>query len=545
VPTPAQRRSITDDRRKALMSSSEINRRAFARPAVTGVRVPARDARSRLESRRWWVLGVIGLAQMMIALDNTVMNIALPSAQRALHFTAGERQWVITAYTLAFGSLLLISGRLADRVGRKNVLVTGLIGFAVASAIGGAAHNFTMLVASRAIQGVFAAFLAPAALAVLTTTFARGRERGRAFGIFGAIAVGGATVGLLLGGVLTEYLSWRWTLYINIVTAVPAAAGAIVLLPGRGPAAAHGRIDVPSTATVCGGLFAIVYGFANVPRDGWTSATTVGFLAAGAVLLVAFITLQGRVSNPLLPLRVLLDRTRGGGYLAILVATGAMLGVFLFLSLYLQQILRYSAVRTGLAFLPLPLILVVVAAMLGPSLARRVPPKALVPVGMLLGAAGVYLLTGISLTSGYWTHLLPSMLVLGIGLGLVFSTSSSVATLGVLSEDAGVASATFNTVQQVGGSIGVAVLNTLAATASARFLAAHSAAGRSAAAHSAAGRAPAVRDAAQAAVHGYATAFWWSTGLFVLGAAVSALLLPRGVPAALRDPGEENRMVPT
>jgi EmrB/QacA subfamily drug resistance transporter len=460
---------------------------------------------------------------MMIALDNTVMNIALPSAQRALRFDAGDRQWIITAYTLAFGSLLLISGRLADRLGRKNVLVTGLIGFAIASAVGGAARSFVMLVASRAVQGLFAAFLAPAALAVLTTTFTRGRERARAFGIFGAIAVGGATVGLLLGGVLTEYLSWRWTMYINIVAAVPAAIGAIALLPGRGPSPSHARIDLPSTATVCGGLFAIVYGFANVPRDGWGSAVTLGFLAVGAVLLIAFVSLQARVSNPLLPLRVLLDRTRGGGYLAILLATGAMLGVFLFLSLYLQQILNYSAVRTGLAFLPLPLILVLVAAVLGPVLIRRTGPRVTVPLGMLFGAGGVFLLTQITLTSSYFTHLLPSMLVLGIGLGLVFSTSSSIATLGVLAEDAGVASATFNTVQQVGGSIGVAVLNTLAATASARYLA---------------GRVHTAHVSAQAALHGYTTAFWYSTGLFLLGAVISVLLLPSAIPAGLRDPDE-------
>jgi EmrB/QacA subfamily drug resistance transporter len=517
-------------RRKALMSSSEINRRVAARAPTGKVRVSARDAQNQLEGRRWWVLAVVGLAQMMIALDNTVMNIALPSAQRILHFSAGDRQWVITAYTLAFGSLLLISGRLADRFGRKNVLVTGLIGFAVASAVGGASRNFLMLVASRAVQGVFAAFLAPAALAVLTTTFVRGRDRARAFGIFGAIAVGGATVGLLLGGVLTEYLSWRWTLYINILVAIPAAAGAIALLPGRGPAASHARIDLPGTATVCGGLFAIVYGFANVPRDGWVSPATVGFLAVGAVLLIAFVSLQARVSNPLLPLRVLLDRTRGGGYLAILLATGAMLGVFLFTSLYLQQILAYSAVRTGLAFLPLPLVLVLAAAVLGPALTRRVGPKVTVPAGMLLGAAGVYLLTRISVTSNYFGDLLPSMLVLGIGLGLVFSTSSSIATLGVLSEDAGVASATFNTVQQIGGSIGVAVLNTLAATASARFLA---------------GRTPTAQVSARAAVHGYTTAFWWSTGLFLLGAVVTVLLLPREIPAGLRDPGDEPTMVPS
>jgi EmrB/QacA subfamily drug resistance transporter len=490
--------------------------------------IPTPQQRDQLESRRWWVLAVVGLAQMMIALDNTVMNIALPSAQRALNFSAGDRQWVITAYTLAFGSLLLISGRLADRIGRKNVLVIGLIGFAIASAVGGASRNFLMLVASRAVQGVFAALLAPAALAVLTTTFTRGRERARAFGIFGAIAIGGATIGLLLGGVLTEYLSWRWTMYINIVAAIPAAIGAIALLPGRVRSATHARIDIPGTATVCGGLFAIVYGFANVPRDGWVSPVTLGFLAVGVVLLIAFVSLQARVANPLLPLRVLLDRTRGGGYLAILLATGAMLGVFLFTSLYLQQILRYSAIRTGLAFLPLPLILVLVAAVLGPALIRRVSPKVTVSIGMLLGAVGVFLLTRINLTSGYVTVLLPSMLVLGAGLGLVFSTSSSIATLGVLTEDAGVASATFNTVQQVGGSIGVAVLNTLAATASARFLI---------------NRGASPRTSAQAAVHGYTTAFWWSTALFLLGAVVTVLILPRAIPAGLRDPDDQPSVI--
>src|SRR6266536_4202356 len=278
---------------------------------------------SQHHSRRWWILALLGLAQLMVVLDTTIVNIALPSAQKALHFSNDNRQWIVTAYALAFGSLLLLGGRLGDLFGRKLTFVAGLVGFAVASAVGGAAQSFDMLVAARALQGAFGALLAPAALSLLTTTFANPNERGKAFGIYGAIAGGGGAVGLLLGGVLTEYLSWRWSLYVNLLFAIPAALGALSLLHNQASAGAA-RIDLPGTLTASGGLFALVYGFSNAETHGWGAGTTLGFLAAGVALLVAFVAIERRVEHPLLPLRVVLDRNRGGSYLAVGIVGAGM-----------------------------------------------------------------------------------------------------------------------------------------------------------------------------------------------------------------------------
>jgi MFS family permease len=261
--------------------------------------------------RRWLILGVIGLAQLMVILDLTVMNIALPSAQRALHFSTVDRQWVVTAYTLAFGSLLLLGGRLADLFGRKITFLTGLVGFAGVSAVGGASVNFTMLITARACQGAFAALLVPAALSLLTTTFTEPKDRGTAFGIYGAIAAAGGAVGLLLGGALTEYLSWRWCLYVNLIFAGVAFAGGAVLLT-RQPSPVKPRLDGPGVLLVSSALFCLVYGFSNAGIRGWHTASTDGFLAAGVVLLVVFAAWQTRAAHPLLPPRVVLDRNRGG-----------------------------------------------------------------------------------------------------------------------------------------------------------------------------------------------------------------------------------------
>ena len=285
--------------------------------------------------RRWWILAILGVAQLMVVLDATIVNIALPSAQEALGFSDDSRQWIVTAYALAFGALLLIGGRLGDLFGRKRTLVAGLVGFAAASAIGGAADSFGVLVAARSAQGAFSALLAPAALSLLTTTFSDPRERGRAFGIYGAIAGGGGAIGLLLGGVLTEHMSWRWTLYVNLLFAIPAALGALALL-ARQARDARPHIDVPGTLTATGGLFALVYGFAQAETHGWGSATTLGFLAGGVALLAAFVAIERRAAHPLLPLRVVLDRNRGGAYLATGIAGAGMFGVFLFLTYYLQ-----------------------------------------------------------------------------------------------------------------------------------------------------------------------------------------------------------------
>jgi EmrB/QacA subfamily drug resistance transporter len=469
--------------------------------------------------RRWLVLAIIGIAQLMVVLDATIVNIALPSAQDALGFDDGNRQWVVTAYALSFGSLLLLGGRIGDLIGRKRVFVVGLIGFAVASAIGGAAQSFGMLVFARALQGAFGALLAPAALSLLTTTFTAPAERGRAFGVFGAIAGSGAAIGLLLGGILTEYLSWRWCLYVNLLFAVPTAFAGLALLhdvshPDKP------RLDIPGTLTSGLGLFALVFGFAKAESDGWGAPITIGFLLAAVVLLAAFVALQSRVAHPLLPLRVVKDRDRGGAYIAMGITGAGMFGVFLFLTYYLQQTLGFSPVETGLAFLPLSFAIMLSATSATAKLMPRFGHRALVVPGMAMAALAMVLLAQIDAGSSYAAHVLPSLLIMGVGLGLVFAPAMSVATIGVDRHDAGIASAMVNTAQQVGGSIGTALLSTLFASAVSSFVADNGPA-----------------SAPAAAVHGYTTAFWWSAAIFAVGAVISAVLLKSGVKQA--DPEAE------
>src|SRR5579859_5406655 len=417
------------------------------------------------DPRRWLILGIVGTAQLMVVLDATIVNIALPSAQRALGFTTVDRQWVVTAYALAFGSLLLFGGRLGDLIGRKATFLGGLIGFAAASAVGGAATSFGMLIAARAFQGAFGAFLAPAALGLLTTTFTDPKERGKAFGIFGAIAGGGGAVGLVLGGILTEYLSWRWCLYVNLFFAGIAITGAALLLKKRQPAATRPRLDLPGVALVSASMFCLVYGFSNAATHNWHTPSTYGFLAAGVALLAVFALWQTRAANPLLPPRVVLDRNRGGAYLAVLIVGAGMFGIFLFLTYYLQQTLHYSPVITGVAFLPMIGLIVVSANLSNIVLMPRLGPKPLVALGMLLAAVAMVWLTRIGPHSTYAGAVLGPLLVTGLGFGFTIAPSMNTGTFGIAPQDAGVASATLNTGQQIGGSIGTSLLNTLAASA--------------------------------------------------------------------------------
>ncbi|WSJ91008.1 MFS transporter [Streptomyces sp. NBC_01304] len=455
------------------------------------------------------------MAQLMVVLDATIVNIALPSAQQDLGFTDGNRQWIVTAYALAFGSLLLLGGRIADLVGRKLVFMVGLAGFAGASALGGAAGSFTMLVTARALQGIFAALLAPAALSLLTTTFTDPKERAKAFGIYGAIAGTGGAVGLLLGGVLTEYLDWRWCLYVNLAIAALALVGGSRLLHGGRPDD-RPKLDVPGTLLVSAGLFCIVYGFSNAETHAWSSASTWGFLVIGALLVAAFAWWQTRATHPLLPLRVVLDRDRGASFLAMFISGAGMFGVFLFLTYYLQQILAYTPVKTGLAFLPMVGVMIVASVVTTNNLVPRMGAKPIVPLGMGLSAAGMVWMTALDLNSGYLTHVLPPLLVLGLGLGLIFAPAMSMATMGVEAHDAGVASAMVNTSQQVGGSIGTALLNTLATSAATNYLV---------------GRQPTPDVMAEAQLRSYSTAYWWSALFFALGLVVSYVLYRRGAPA--------------
>ncbi|MGA5129962.1 MFS transporter [Streptomyces olivoreticuli] len=469
----------------------------------------------RAPRHRWWVLAVICVAQLMVVLDATIVNIALPSAQHDLGFSDGSRQWVVTAYALAFGSLLLLGGRIADLFGRKITFLVGVVGFAGASALGGAADSFGMLVAARAGQGLFGALLAPAALSLLTTTFTDTKERAKAFSVYGTIAGAGAAIGLLLGGVLTEYLDWRWTMYVNLAFAAMAFVGGALLLT-RGARDKSSALDVPGTVLVSAGLFGVVYGFSNAESHGWSSVATWGFLLAGAALLVAFAWWQTKAAHPLLPLRVLLDRNRGASFLAVLISGAGMFGVFLFLTYYMQESLGYTPTRTGLAFMPMVAGLMVTTLLATNVLIPRVGPKPVVPLGMGLAAGGLAWMTALDLTSGYASGVMPPLIVTGLGIGLVMAPAMSLATSGVAAEDAGVASAAVNTMQQVGGSISTALLTTLSTGAATHYLADKNP------------KDPAVL--AQAALESYSTAYWWAAGFFAAGLIVSGLLYRRGVP---------------
>jgi EmrB/QacA subfamily drug resistance transporter len=469
--------------------------------------------------RRWLILAILGLAQLMVVLDATVVNIALPSAQEALGFSDSARQWIITAYSLAFGSLLLIGGRLSDLFGRKTTFVVGLVGFAAASAIGGAAPSFGVLVGARAVQGVFGAILAPAALSLLTVTFTDPGERGKAFGIFGALAGSGAAVGLLLGGILTEYLSWRWCLFVNIAFAAVAVAGALALL-NNDRAADREPLDYPGTALGTGGLFCLVYGFSNAQQQSWTAPLTLVMFALSLTLLVSFVLVEGRVKHPLLPLHVVRNRDRGGSYLSVALAAIAIFAVFLFLTYYLQQNLGYSPIVSGLAFLPMVACIMTTSISANVALMPRTGPRPLITLGMLLGATGMFYLTGLGPSATYATEILPALIICGLGFGLIFAPAIATATLGVAAAEAGIASALVNTSQQVGGSVGVALLSTIAAGADATIV----------------GK-PTEAALAAASVPGYTTAFYVSGGIFVVGAIVAwTLIRPKHEQAAAADP---------
>ena len=488
-----------------------------ATPAATpppALEASAAPAAAPALSHRWLALVFIALAQLMVALDATIVNIALPSAQSALHVSDASRQWVITGYTVTFGGLLLLGGRIADRFGRKRTMLAGLAGFAAASALGGAATCLELLVAARALQGAFAALLTPTALSLLAVTFTEPRERATAFAVYGSIAGSGAAIGLLLGGALTQFLSWRWCLYVNVPIAAVAAAGAWRLLPGGPGSQRGGRFDVAGVLVGSGGLVAVIFGCAQAVSLGWSSAEVLGLLAGGAVLLAAFVVRERTAASPLLPLQIVLHRSRGGMYLAVLLSMAGLLGAFLFITYYLQVVLHYSPLEAGLAFLPVTVSSQLGSWLVARRLMPRVPPRALVAPGLLVAAAGVALLTQLRPdATSYFTVVLPAELLLGAGIACAMVTAFSNASLGVARALSGVASAAVNTAQQIGASVGVAVLNSVAAGATAAYLVTH----------------PTGREAAL--VHGFTGATAWAALILVAGAVVAALLINAPAPA--------------
>ena len=478
------------------------------------------------DPHRWWALVIIALAQLMVVLDATIVNIALPSAQSDLHMSDGNRQWVITAYTLAFGGLLLLGGRIADLVGRKRTFIFGLIGFAAASALGGAATSSGMLFGARALQGCFAAVLAPSALSLLTTTFSDPKERGKAFGIYGALAGSGSAIGFIAGGLLTEYLDWRWCLYVNVPIAVIAVFGAFALLRDR-PGSTDARLDVPGVLLGCGGLVSLVYGFSEAEGRGWTDSLVLGLFAGAAVLLAAFVWWQTRAPSPLLPLHIVKDRNRAGCFLTMGLAVIGMFGMFLFMTYYLQVILGYSPVKTGMAFLPLTVAIIIGSTQISARLMNRVAPRTLMVPGMIIAAGGMVLLTQLTVDSDYTTLMLPGLILMGLGMGLTFMPVFATATAGVAPQDSGVTSATVNTSQQVGGSIGTALLNTIATTSSTAYITAHL-------------TNPSQQDliTREGIVHGYTVALWWATAVLLLAGLVAGLMVTAKAPKHAMHAGD-------
>jgi len=442
-----------------MSTTAEENVPAVVTPAPTAVEP---------DPRRWKALLVIAIAQLMVVLDASIVNIALPSIQADLGITDANRQWVVTAYTLAFGGLLLLGGRIADFQGRKRAFIIGLSGFAFASFLGGISQSAEMLYAARALQGAFAALLAPAALSLISVTFTDSKERAKAFGVFGAISGGGAAIGLVAGGILTEFLSWHWTLLVNVPIAMIAIALAIPFVH-ESRATGDTKYDIPGAIFATSGLVSLVYGITQANTEGWNGTSTLTFMGLGLLLLAVFLVIETRTSHPLLPLRILLNRNRGGAYLAAFFVGVGLFAMFLFLTYFFQAVLGYTPLQSGLLFLPFSAGVIVSAGMAS-QLLPRFGPRWVTATGFVLAVTGMFLLTRMTATSGYVGDILPSLIIISLGMGLIFVPLSAVSLFAIGNHDAGVASAVLNTSQQIGGSIGVALLNTIAASATTAFV---------------------------------------------------------------------------
>jgi EmrB/QacA subfamily drug resistance transporter len=415
----------------------------------------------RKSATPWVVLVLICLAQFMVVLDATIVNVALPSIQEDLGLSEGNLQWIVNAYTLVFGGFLLLGGRAGDLLGRKRVFLIGLVIFTGASLLDGLASSEGMLIGARALQGLGAALISPAALSIISTTFAEGAERARALGVWAAIAIGGSAVGLILGGVLTEYFSWPWIFFVNVPVGVVAFALSLRLIPESRDELAHRSYDVAGAVTVTGGLMALVYAIVDAQSAGWGSAKTIGFFALSAALLGAFIVIELRAKAPLVRLSIFRIRSLLTANVSMFLAASAMFAMFFFNTLYLQRVLGYGPLEAGLAFLPFTAG-IMVSAGLASQFAPRIGVRPVAAIGMLLTTGGLLLLTQLPVHGSYLADVLPSIVLSSLGMGAVFMPLTLIATTGLDDDDQGLASGLFNTSQQIGGALGLAVLSTLA-----------------------------------------------------------------------------------
>lgn len=487
---------------------------AFGAPVTSTT--PTEHLEQRASAHGWWPLVVIASAHLMAILDTTVMFVALPSAQRDLGMSVTSRQWIVTAYTLAFAAFLLLGGRLADRLGARRTLLIGVVGFAFASAVGGASVDGAMLITARATQGAFAALLVSSTKSLLMTVYVDDGERARAVGIFTATLTAGAAIGLILGGVLTTAFGWRWCLYLNIGVSLVAIIGGPRVLPATA-GRREIRIGVTSALLASAGMVALVYGLGEAANDDWDSNQVVGSLVAAAILLGGFVAHQVGKANPLLPLRVVRDRNRGGALIALVFNSLSTFGMLFILTYQLQSIMRYSALRTGLALVPFAIAAAFAAALLAPRLQKRIAPRWLIAAGIVGSAAGLLPLVWLTPTSRYLPLIFLATVFEGLGTGLAGPPALSTALRGVLPTDNGAAAAASSAASQLGSSVGAALLNTIAATATAGYLAAHTGMG-----------------AVTATVHGYTTAMAWGAGILLVTAIPVVVLISARAPSPRR-----------
>jgi EmrB/QacA subfamily drug resistance transporter len=486
----------------------------------------------------WVVLVIVGLAQFMVILDATIVNVALPSIQRGLRFSTDSLQWVVNAYTLSFGGFLLLGGRAADLLGRKRLFVAGIALFSAASLLNGLAGSAAVLVAGRALQGLGGALVSPAALSVLTTSFAEGRERTRALGVWSAIAVGGGAVGLLLGGILTDLLSWQWVFFVNVPVGLGALVLSLTFVPESRAAGGRHGIDVLGAVTVTAGLMVLVYALVNAQQAGWISVQTLGLGATALGLIAVFTVLEMRLRHPLVRPGIFRLRSLSSANLVMLLVAAGMFAMFFFASIYVQEVLGYSPLRAGLAFLPITAG-IVVAAGLSQQLIKRFGVRAVGVAGMAVAAAGLFMLSRIPIAGSYGTDLLPGLMTMAFGMGLTFVPITLVATTNVEAADAGLASGLLNTSQQIGGALGLAVLSTLAANATESALSRLHAV-------------PSLAQRAAALVTGFHTAFLVGGFLLLAGSVLLGVLVRRedvaridetAQPAAEQEPEAEPEAV--
>lgn len=429
---------------------------------------------SRHSENKWILLALLAMAQFMVILDVTIVNVALPSMGRELHFAASTLQWIVTAYTITFGGFLLLGGRAADLFGRRKIFIAAVSAFALMSLLCGLAQTDTQVIIARAAQGLAGAIMSPAALSIVLTEFREGRERNTALGVWAAVAAGGSAVGVLLGGVLTEYLSWRWNFFVNVPVGVIVVLASLRLLPHHEGEENHKiKLDLPGAVTVTGGLISLVYGLSKAPQDGWISGQVIGFIIAAVVLLVAFVLNERRAEQPLMPLRIFRIRNVSGGNLTALAIACTLFSMFFFMTLYVQTVLGYSPVKSGLAFLPVTFVIAITSAIVSKTVGK-IGYKPFLVAGPLVLGAGLFIISLTMKVDGTYLHnVLPGLVVIALGMGLSFISMTLAATTGVPKHFSGLASGILNTSQQVGGAIGLAVLSAVYASTFNSDLAAH------------------------------------------------------------------------